>query len=455
MAPAAQSATGVALTIHGPAGVVDLVVPTSAAAGDLAREYAEQSGLASIPLIYTPLGDLLPPDRTLLDARLGAGDVLIATTSVHRPTATARRGHSRIPAPPGPLSTLWFVVAAMVAAVAGGAAAPATAADSMRDATVVILLGAAAVGVLPLGRYSTRRAHAAPAFAAAAALIAVWDSQPERLPMVVGLIGLAAATVAAVARALHAEVEEALRVWMIAGGGLFVVSGLTALLGLGHTVVWSLLLVVVVLSSRLVPSLAVDVPDQLLIDLERLAVTAWSARDRLTGRRGRAVASAGAVAAVAARGSRIVTAAAVAIAVVAALSSVLLLEGATYSLDQIGARAQVFFTGATLLLTGRSYRHAGARIALRVAGLACWVALARVWLPEATPAWLAAVAGVAIGMALLLVVVAVATGRGWRSAWWSRRAEIAESLTGACALGSLFVATGLCRTVWALTSGVG
>ena len=42
----------------------------------------------------------------------------------------------------------------------------------------------------------------------------------------------------------------------------------------------------------------------------------------------------------------------------------------------------------------------------------------------------------------LLVVVAVATGRGWRSAWWSRRAEVAEGLCGAAALASVFVAVG-------------
>ena len=48
------------------------------------------------------------------------------------------------------------------------------------------------------------------------------------------------------------------------------------------------------------PGLAVDVPDQLLLDLERLAVTAWSARERPAGRRGRTLVAPEAVAAVAA-----------------------------------------------------------------------------------------------------------------------------------------------------------
>jgi len=51
-------------------------------------------------------------------------------------------------------------------------------------------------------------------------------------------------------------------------------------------------------------------------------------------------------------------------------------------------------------------------------------------------------------LAVLLVVVAVATGRGWRSAWWSRRAEVAEGLAGAGAIAALVVASGLFRALW-------
>ena len=61
--------------------------------------------------------------------------------------------------------------------------------------------------------------------------------------------------------------------------------------------------------------------------------------------------------------------------------------------------------------------------------------------------------GVALGiagvlLAVLLVVAAVATGRGWRSAWWSRRAEVAEGLAGAGAIAALVVASGLFRALW-------
>jgi ESX secretion system protein EccD len=161
---------------------------------------------------------------------------------------------------------------------------------------------------------------------------------------------------------------------------------------------------------------------------------------------------------VAARAARLVTAAGVAIAVVAVVCSAMLLSSATIDLDQIGARWQVFFAGAALLLAGRSYRHAAARAALRTAGLGCWVVLSWVALAEVAgsgPERIAVLAGVAIGLAVLLVVVSVAAGRGWRSAWWARRAEVAEGLSGALTLASLFVATGFCRTIWELTSNVG
>ena len=61
------------------------------------------------------------------------------------------------------------------------------------------------------------------------------------------------------------------------------------------------------------------------------------------------------------------------------------------------------------------------------------------------------VIGAAVALAVLMVVVAVAVGRGWRSAWWSRRAEVAEGISGAFALGSVVVAVGLFRRLWELT----
>jgi hypothetical protein len=442
------------ISVHGPAGVLDLLVPAGTTGADVAGEYAARAGLDSIPLIYTRIGAPVPPGASLVSAGVDAGDLVVASTSALRPgSPSGGLDLPRVPAPPGPASITWFAVASGAAVLAGWFAAHSDS-SLMRSVTVAVLLAAALVGVLPVGRYAAHRAHAAPAFAAAAAFAVVWDPDPARLPMVAGLTGLAGAVAAAVARAVDDQVDEGLRAWMVAGSVVFVTSAAAAVLGFGPAVVWSVLLVASVLAARLVPGYAVDVPDQLLIDLERLAVTAWSARELPRGRRGRAVASRDAVAVMAARGARLVTAAGVAVAVVAIVSSAMLLSSATVELDQIGARCQVFFAGSALLLAGRSYRHAGARVALRTAGLGSWAVLAGLMLSGSAPERIAAAAGVAIGVAVLLVVVAVAAGRGWRSAWWARRAEVAEALSAACTLAALFVATGLCRTIWELTSKV-
>jgi hypothetical protein len=265
---------------------------------------------------------------------------------------------------------------------------------------------------------------------------------------VVGVTALVAAVAAAVARALDVRGDEALRVWIAVGVALFVVTAAGALLHAAPQVVWGVLLLAATLAARLVPAVAIDVPDQFLIDLERLAVTAWSARDRPRGRRGRTVVPPAAVAQVAARGSRIVTAAAAGIWVVVAVSAPLLLDAAELPVDRVGARFMVGLSGAALLLAGRSYRHPAARTMLRGAGVTCWAALSVVLLKLVD-----APQGVALGLAgvllaVLLVLVAVATGRGWRSAWWSRRAEVAEGLAGAGTIAALVVASGLFRALW-------
>lgn len=451
--PVAARADSVALTVHGPVGVVDLVVPSGASCADVAGEYAAQAGLPTVPRLHTRLGAALDPGLALVDAGIGPGAVLVAIGE-HTPTVVRDRREpgGDLPAPHEPhrLSVLWFAVASTLALLAGWFAARLDDSD-LRAAAIYLLGGAAAVAVLPVGRFARHRAVAAPTFAFAAAYAAAWAPEPERLPAVLGIAALAAAVTASVARALDSRADEALRIWMATGGLCFVVTVGGALAGAASQVVWSALLVLAMLAARFVPTLAVDVPDQYLIDIERLAVTAWSARDRPAGRRGRIVVPRPAVAAVAERGTRTIVAATAAIAAVAGVSAPLVLATASLPIDRIGARCLVGFAGAALLLAARSYRNAAARGLLRTAGLACWVSLAVVLVGLLGATGTGFVIGAAIGLAALLVVVAVAVGRGWRSAWWSRRAEVAEGLTGAFALGAVVVAVGLFRRLWELT----
>ena len=282
-----------------------------------------------------------------------------------------------------------------------------------------------------------------------------WDPTPERLPLLLGTAALGGAVVAAVGRALTDAPDEAFRVWIAAGLLVFVTTGLAALLGFAPQVAWALLLLLAVLATRFVPDLAVDVPDHLLLDLDRLAVTAWSARERPRGRRGRAVASPSAVAAVAAHGARLVTAAAVAVAVVAVTAAGAAAAGrpalARHDRRPLpGLRRRRRAAARRPHLPARRGAGGAARRRPRVLGRARRGARRR--RRARRPA---GVGFTAVGLGLLLVVVAVATGRGWRSAWWSRRAEVAEALAGAATLAAVFVTSGLFRTVWELTSRVG
>lgn len=444
-----RSGENLALTVHGPIGVLDLLVPAGAAATDVAREYARQSGLASIPLLYTRLGVALLPDVPLADAGVGAGDVLVAMTSIQRPAQVdARRAwRAESSEAPGALSVLWFCVAVGTAVIAAWFAAH-TASEVLRHTAVDVLAGAAVIGVLPFGRFAAHRALAAPAFAAAAGFALAWDPHPERLPTILGVAALVGAVAAAVARTLDRRNEETLRVWITVGIGIFLITAMAALGGFPPRVSWAVLLVAAMLAARFVPGFVVDVPDQYLLDLERLAVTAWSARDRPSGRRGRTLVSRTAVAAVAARGTRMLTAYCVAILVVASVAAPLLLQSAPLALDRIGARWLVFFVGCGLLLAARSYRHAAPRALLRTAGLVCLGTLLAAALGTLSDARTAGLAGAAILLAAVLIVAAVATGRGWRSAWWSRRAEVAEALCGSAAVASVLVASGVFRSLW-------
>jgi ESX secretion system protein EccD len=445
-----------AITVHGPLGSIDLVVPPEAAATDVAREYAAQAGLGSIPLIYTELGEPLAADTVLVDGGVDTGDVLVASTTVYRPATRSKpvphaSAHAAARATAGPVSELVLCLAAAVA-VLGGWFAALSSSERLHGVAVGALVAGALVGVLPVGVHRHVRALAAPAFAGAAAFALVAETDQAKLPLVLGIAGLAAAVVAAVARALDAGTDAAARVWIATGGCLFVLTVLATLADLPPRVTWSGLLLLAMLAARLVPGIAVDVPDSFLIDMDRLAITAWSARERPRSRRGRIVVPEAAVVAVAARGAAIITASAAAILAISAVSAPLLLVAADLPIDRVGARLLVLLCGGGLLLSARSYRHTAARQLLRLSGVACWVTLAWALVPVLSDGQWLAVSVAAVALALLMVMVAVATGRGWRSAWWSRRAEVAESMCGAFAIAAVVVAAGYFRILWESTS---
>jgi len=465
---AAGAGDDLALSVHGPRGVVDLVVPAGATVADVAAEYAAQLGLPVAPGLAGGSTGPLDPSRSLREAGVGAGALLVAVELVAvepAPVGVLATSAERAVPPgvppgvpadgigPGPLSGpapgllggLLLGLAALLGVLAGWAGA--MSGGGARTATVTLLGLAALVAALP-GRSVPHRALLAPVYAGAAAYAVVWEPVPERWPVLLGVVALVSAVAAGVARVLAPGPSEALRVWTVVGATLFVLTTLGTLVGAPAPVVWSVLLVLAVLAPRFVPGLAVDVPDQLLVDLERLSVNAWSARERPVGRRGRTVVPPALVDEVASRGAVVVTAASAGVLAVVVVSAPALLAAVVHTPDVVGARALVLLGGAALLLAARSYRHRAARALLRLAGLGVWVALL-VDLAASLQAGAGLLVGAsAVAVGLALVAAAVATGRGWRSAWWSRRAEVLEGLVGAFAVAALVPATGLFRLLW-------
>lgn len=442
----------IAVSIHGPAGVLDLVVPAGATSVDVAREYAKQADVPGIPLLQTALGERLNAAVPLGEAGIQPGDVLVATTGVHRPRrVTLLQAAKNAPESPA-LAAMIAWVAALVAALAAWYAGRAGD-DVVRTVTVGLLLACSLVGVLPLGRHARQRAAAAPAFAAAAAFAALYEPGVHLLPAILGAAGIAAAVVAGIGRAVSVGSDEVSTVWIVSGLTVFACCAVPAMLGWDARVAWTLLVFLSMMAARFAPSLAVDVPDDALLDLDRLAVTAWSARDtQRRSRRGRIVVAADAMERLVHRASRIVTGAAAAILVTVLVASPLLLHAATIDLDRIGARCLVFFAGCSLLLAARSYRHAAARVLLRLAGLGALVALAAHLVSGPGAGHVDTFFYVTVALGVIALAAAVATGRGWRSVWWSRRAEVAESLCGSLAFASAVVAAGVFRRLWEMTS---
>ena len=455
--PGQPPGSAVALSVHGPLGVLDLLVPAGASTWDVAREYAERSGLGTVPLLFTRTGAALPPD--LVAGRRRHRDRDRPGGDDGRP-APASPG----PAPPRGVRTIasrvrsrvgWFAVAAAAAVLAGWLTGPTGTAD-LRTPVVLVLLGAALVGVLPVGRFARLRAVTAPAFAGAAAYALLWDPDPLHLPTIVGGAALAAAVTAAVARALAAGPDEGLVVWIVAGSVVFVVPALAALVGGSPALVWSVLL----LTGDAGQPLRADAgrrrarpPPRRRRAARRLGVV--GARDAarpagphggLTRRRRRGGRSRRPYDDGCLRRHRRASPSSSRPSCSSPLPT-----RSTGSVRSAwcssSARRCCWWPAA--IGTWRRARSCGSPgcSAGRCWPGSCW--------PDRLPTDSSLVAAVAGGLAVLVLAAAIATGRGWRSAWWSRRAEVAESVAGAAAIASIVVTSGLFLALWELTSANG
>ncbi|MGH3349385.1 MAG: hypothetical protein ACRDPS_01880 [Nocardioides sp.] len=440
----ALAAGGLAVTVHGTAGVVDIVVPSDAHASDLAREYATAVGLPAAPVLRDRRGDMLDPDASLASRGVTSGALLAADSPPTQSYARRAVVESVAPARAGSFSFYWVGLATLLTVAAAGFGAQA---DGWQRLAVAALLGLGAlVGIIPAGPYAARRAIAAPAFAAGAAFVITVDPVAETLPMAVGVAGLAAAVVATISRSLVDDVDAALKVWTSTGVALFVVTALCALFGTSPQVPWSILFAAAALAARIVPSYAVDVPDSYLLDVSKLSVTAWSARAQTTS--SKPTVPFDEVTVVAERGARTLAAAAWGVLGVVAVSGPALVATATADVDRIGGWVILLAGAFVILLSARSYRYWLPRGVLRVAGviaLAVGVHAFVGWADPELVRWFGL--GVVV-IGFVVIIAAIATGRGWRSAKWASRADWAESLCGAAVIASFVVSSGFFRHLW-------
>ncbi|HEY1134280.1 MAG TPA: hypothetical protein VGE77_06855, partial [Nocardioides sp.] len=81
-----------ALSVHGRAGVLDLLVPDGASAVDVLREYAQQTDERTPARLCDHTGRELPGRVPLADAGIRSGSVVVATYGAPPPLPERGRG---------------------------------------------------------------------------------------------------------------------------------------------------------------------------------------------------------------------------------------------------------------------------------------------------------------------------------------------------------------------------
>ncbi len=468
--------TALRLSIVGDAGRLDVAVPMWLDVAALAQEYADSVGLATVPRLSRAGGRALDPAATLEEV-LEQGDLLVAATE---PARADGAGSDDEPPPPGVRRATGRAAAALLvlagvtgfaaAAVGAGLAFAADAPFWVRPVSATVLLvGAllvaaprreadevepeAAAGDLdprtgaPRVRQDDWSFLAGPGLAGAAGFVAAATPDTGGLLLALAVGGLAALVVAALARTgLEGADEHLARLWLVTGGIVCVTAVVWLLLGASPLALAATAFAGTVVATRVLPALAVDVDDDVLLDLDRLAVTAWSAREQPRSGRRRHQVRPRMVREVARRSQRTVGTGVVVSAVGAAVTGpfvVLGLGGDPTPWARWGGVALVLLGAASLALVSRSFRSLGLRtlIGLTAAWLVALTGAAVAGDLGTSALWYAFAAALVVAPAVLLA--AVRLGDGWRSVWWARVGEVLETMTGVLVLALVPLASGL------------
>jgi hypothetical protein len=446
MEPAAPAVLRVSL--QGPTGRHDLVVDAATPAGDLVvpvvtAVLGDTGGEA--PAVLTRAGLVLDPDLPVADQGVRDGDLLVvAPTRTRGRSARRTRRTSSAPAvelPGGWVPTVGALVVAALALLALAAS------DPLARGTwclALVLVSAAAVLLAGPGERGEVVRVGGVVVGAVALALQQWRPEPGSGLLALTVAMIACAVLAGLARSGGHGRDEPLLVLVGLGVVGALVFGAVLLRGGEVAVGWAVLAAGVLPLLRLLPSAVVVVPDDALLELDRLSVTAWSARERGRGVTRTRLTSADVLGTLR-RGTRLHSAAALAAASVASAAGLALLLGPPpRGLAAPGAVALVTLLAGGQALLARTLRHRTAKVALLVSAGVCAgtaVALAVRVLDLGTGG------GVALALVLATagtgaVLVGHAFGRGWRSVRWARVGDGFEGLCVALSLPAALLAAG-------------
>lgn len=436
----ASSAAVLRVRVVASAGEVDLVVPAGATPPALLEGLGLDPGLA----VGGSTGRSLAPDASLAQQGVRDGDLLVVgPLGSVRASVSPREGASLLPSAGSTVPRVILTPGAL--ALCGLAAGWSAAVDPWARVAVALVTVVAGVvtalaprrGLLPAGAQALT-----PGFAAAAAVALVPREEPRDDLVAILVAGAVVAQIAVLLRFVATRASfAALTAWTVGGA---VVAGLAALALAADgrpRVVWAGVVCVAVVAAALLPQVAIDAPDEQLLDTDRMSATTWTARSaapRVTRVRVRPREVAEAVDA----GRRLVCAGAIAASAAAAAGC------AGLALDPIAgwstwlSFATGIVVGVALASLSRAYGGYVPKIALRVGGLIAAAAAAGALLAEVNTIALVSIAGAAPVLAVPVLIAAARLGHGWRSVWWSRLGDGFGNLAVAASLPCALLAAG-------------
>ncbi|HEX5534536.1 MAG TPA: hypothetical protein VFX33_12415 [Actinomycetales bacterium] len=489
--------TSMRLSLRAPAGSHDLVVEPLAAAGDLLVPVV----VAGLGLdaghgaaLLTRDGRVLDPATPLIDQGVQDGDLLVVAPTGSASGSRRRSGRLRRRSTDADtqqasrprlglrarqvlfaVGALGVLAAAALAVLSGGTTGTSSGDSDGALAAPLLLLALSAVGAIaaPATRVGDAVRILAPVTGGLAVLALVIGPEPGAALLAVTAAGVLAAVLAAAARATGRGGRAPLLALLVIASVLAALACLTLVRGAPGYVPWALLAGAVLPVVRLLPTQLVDFPDEMLLEIDRLSVSAWSARDHgavgggARARRRRRRIRKREVMGVVERsqqmyswGTALVAAGGAVAAVVVAASAVALsgspasrpVGGEGWWLQQLGALGLLACLAVGQALGARPVRDVVARTALRASAAVCAVAFVWVLLAHAS-ATVRFVAALTLAVAgLVALVVSLAVGRDWRSVRWARVADLLEGAAVVLSMPAGLLAAGFVEQVRQLVS---